>query len=190
MAIWSLPLLFTIDALAAYEQCGKTEVVILGGGVAGIIAAQTLHNNSIENFIIVEYNPEIGGRMRHARFGDKNYTVEFGANWVEGLGTQNGPQNPIWQMVQKYKMNYTYSNFSSLTTHDENGINDYTNLIEDYKFDYKTFEQDAGMMLTENLEDRSARAGLSLSGWKPGQNKTMQAVEWWQWGLFVPSWLK
>lgn len=87
-------------------------------------------------------------------------------------------------------MDYTYSNFSSLTTYDENGISDYTSLIGDYKIDYKTFEQDAGTMLTENLEDRSARAGLSLSGWKPGQNKTMQAVEWWQWGLFVPSWLK
>jgi polyamine oxidase len=189
-AIWPLPLLFTNNALAAYAQCRKTEVVILGAGVAGIIAAQTLQNNSIDNFIIVEYNPEIGGRMRNTQFGDKNYTVEFGANWVEGLGSRNGPQNPIWQMVQKHEMQYTNSNFNSLTTYDENGINDYTSIIDDYKRAYKIFEQDAGIMLTENLEDRSARAGLSLGGWKPGQNKTMQAVEWWQWGLFVPSWLK
>ena len=87
-------------------------------------------------------------------------------------------------------MQYTNSNFNSLTTYDENGINDYTSIIDDYKRAYKIFEQDAGIMLTENLEDRSARAGLSLGGWKPGQNKTMQAVEWWQWGLFLPSWLK
>jgi hypothetical protein len=59
-AIWPLPLLFTNNALAAYAQCRKTEVVILyvvsqkgssaaptianivgisGAGVAGIIAA-------------------------------------------------------------------------------------------------------------------------------------------------------
>ena len=47
---------------------------------------QALSNNSVSDFLILEYNSEIGGRLRHAPFGkdgDGNpYTVELGANWV------------------------------------------------------------------------------------------------------------
>ena len=46
--------------------------------------------------------------------------------------------------------------------------------------DYSTLEQDAGYILTENLQDRSVRAGLSLSGWKPGKNMAAQATEFWE----------
>lgn len=91
------------------QKCEKTKVAILGGGTAGITAAvsrtrlslyyaiqcdahmkwreqQALTNASIHDFIIVEYNADIGGRVAHTDFGkdiDGNpYTVELGANWV------------------------------------------------------------------------------------------------------------
>ena len=85
------------------SACQKTKVAVLGAGVAGITAAvcssisvqtldpakfsqQALSNNSISDFLIIEYNSEIGGRCRHASFGkDKKgnpYTIELGANWV------------------------------------------------------------------------------------------------------------
>lgn len=41
-------------------------------------------------------------------------------------------------------------------------------------------EQDAGYILTYNLQDRSVRSGLSLAGWKPGPDPQAQAVEWWE----------
>lgn len=41
-------------------------------------------------------------------------------------------------------------------------------------------EQDAGYILTENLQDRSVRSALSLAGWKPRKNMEAQAIEWWQ----------
>jgi polyamine oxidase len=60
----------------------------LGGGVAGVTAAQTLANSSIDDFLIVEYNGDLGGRVAHTTFGKdsdgKPYTVELGANWVGG----------------------------------------------------------------------------------------------------------
>lgn len=83
--------------------CQKTEVLILGAGMAGISAAvscfhalpemyatnktkKALTENGVEDFIIVEYNSEIGGRCRHTKFGQDEsgdpYTVELGANWV------------------------------------------------------------------------------------------------------------
>ncbi|KAH8690275.1 putative flavin-containing polyamine oxidase [Talaromyces proteolyticus] len=167
------------------QTCKKTKVAILGGGVAGITAAQSLSNNSVEDFIILEYNSEIGGRMRHTTFGKdadgKPLTVEIGANWIQGLGTPGGPQNPIWLLAQKYGVNNTYSNYSSILTYDETGFNDYSSLFNDYQNAYSTMEQLAGTVLKENLQDRSTRAGLTRSGWKPKKDKKAQAIEWWQW---------
>lgn len=83
---------------------------------------QAISNASVSDFLIVEYNSEIGGRVRHTEFGKdpdgKPYTVELGANWVftlspykaphcielnpsqvQGTVTEGGPENPIWTFV-------------------------------------------------------------------------------------------
>ena len=57
---------------------------------------------------------------------------------------------------------------------------DFTSLLDEYEDAYATLEQDAGYILTQNLQDRSARAGLSLAGWKPGKNAAAQAADWWE----------
>ena len=73
----------------------------------------------------------------------------------------------------------SYSDYSSIETFNETGIVDYTDLLDTFEESYATFEQDAGYILTRNLQDRSARAGLSLADWKPKKNMAAQAVEWW-----------
>ncbi|KAK4692806.1 polyamine oxidase, partial [Lecanoromycetidae sp. Uapishka_2] len=181
--------LTTIDSTNAspfYKRnatCQRTSVVILGAGTAGITAAQTLANNSVTDFLIVEYNSVIGGRVAHTTFGAPNqsYTVELGANWVQGLVTTGGPENPIWTLAQVYNLTNTYSNYSSIKTFNETGAVDYTDLLNDFETDYSTLEQDAGYILTENLQDRSTRSGLSLAGWKPGKDPQAQAIEWFEW---------
>lgn len=55
----------------------------------------------------------------------------------------------------------------------------FTRLLGDYEDAYSTLEQDAGRILTQNLQDRSVRSGLSLAGWKPEKDTASQAVEWW-----------
>lgn len=97
------------------EQCCKTHVAILGAGVAGITAAWALHNASVDDFIIVERNDYIGGRMAHTTFGKdfktgNPYTVELGANWVQGLGSPGGPENPIWTFAKQYNVSNTVCN--------------------------------------------------------------------------------
>lgn len=71
----------------------------------------------------------------------------------------------------------SYSNYSSIQTFNETGAVDYTGLLDDFEDAYSTLEQDAGDILSQNLQDRSVRSGLSLAGWKPGQNKAAQAIE-------------
>ena len=77
-----------------------TKVLILGGGVAGVTAARTLHEEGID--FIVEARHELGGMMSHT-FGE-NWTVEVGANWVQGTQTGSGPANPVWELAKKHNI--------------------------------------------------------------------------------------
>ena len=91
-----------------------SKVLILGGGVTGIIAARTLHENGINDFVIIEARDELGGRLKSTSFA--GLTVELGANWVQGTQTGNGPANPIFSLVQKHgvktQLNDYYSSMS------------------------------------------------------------------------------
>jgi polyamine oxidase len=55
-------------------------VLILGGGVAGVIAARTLHEKGITNFKIVEARDELGGRMMSHKFGAPGHEVTIEAS--------------------------------------------------------------------------------------------------------------
>lgn len=101
-------------------------------------------NQSIHDFIILEHQSHIGGRANHTTFGADNnsFTVELGANWVQGLGTPPGPENPIWTLAKKYGVNNTYSNYSSILTYDKDGYSDYSDLLSTLGDDVWTIAQE------------------------------------------------
>ncbi|KAG6011004.1 hypothetical protein E4U21_000035 [Claviceps maximensis] len=172
--------------LAPHAECKKTTVAILGGGMAGITAAQALSNNSITDFLIIEYNERIGGRATHRNFGKKRdgspYVVELGANWIQGLGNPSGPQNPIWLLAQKHGLKNNNSNFRSTLTYNETGHTDYRELLVEYWDAWANASVKAGQMLADNIQDETVRAGLSLAGWNPKHNDMKrQAIDWWCW---------
>lgn len=177
--------------------CRSTQVAILGAGVAGITAAQALHNASVEDFLIIDRNDYVGGRVRHTTFGASPadgtpYTVELGANWVQGLGGGDGgatPENPIWTFTKKHGIANTYSNYSSILTYDWTGEADYLDLFDEYDVAYAAAEQEAGRLLLENQQDVSVAAGLGAAGWRPRPNGDMrrQAVAWWMWDFEAAS---
>jgi len=91
------------------------KVLILGGGVAGVIAARTLHQNGIDNFLVVEARDELGGRMMSYTFANK--TIEQGANWIQGTQTGNGPANPIFELAKKHNVATQFNNlYGSVST--------------------------------------------------------------------------
>ena len=51
------------------DNFGKPEVIIIGAGASGIAAAQVLHEAKI-NFLLIEADNEIGGRMKSHKFGE------------------------------------------------------------------------------------------------------------------------
>jgi 2-polyprenyl-6-methoxyphenol hydroxylase-like FAD-dependent oxidoreductase len=93
------------------QQVPDTQVLILGGGVAGIIAARTLAAQGITDFLIVEARDELGGRMRSTTFGAPNrqLTVELGANWIHGTQEEDGPANPIFKLARKHNLDVVKS---------------------------------------------------------------------------------
>lgn len=93
------------------RPASDTQVLILGGGVAGIIAARTLVAQGITNFLIVEARDELGGRMRSTTFGAANrqLTVELGANWIHGTQEGHGPANPIFELARKHNLDFVDS---------------------------------------------------------------------------------
>ncbi|KAI1393355.1 putative flavin-containing polyamine oxidase [Hypoxylon trugodes] len=166
-------------------RCHKTSVAILGAGVAGITAAQALSNASVSDFLIIERNDYIGGRVAHTNFGKKpdgtSYVVELGANWIQGLGAPGAPQNPIWTLVEKYGINNTYSDYDSIKLYDESGEANYSTLFDAWDDANQDIAEHAGYTLENNLQDVSARTALNLAGWKPKKDMHAQAIEWWSW---------
>ena len=110
----SLSQCFPTGSGSAPSEPNHHKVLILGGGVAGVIAARTLHQNGIDDFIIVEARHELGGRMMSHSFGGK--TIELGANWIQGTQTGNGPANPIFELAKKHNIKSQSNEFDSVST--------------------------------------------------------------------------
>lgn len=70
-------------------------------------------------------------------------------------------------------------------TYDETGYVNYSSLFDDFENAYSVTEELAGTILSENLQDRSTRAGFTRGDWQPKKDMKMQAIEWWEWGVSI-----
>ena len=75
-------------------------MLILGGGIAGVQAANTLKAAGMTDFLLLEGADHIGGRARSA-------------NWIHGVGNNNNPLVPLANASKLYlaDSNY-YDNFN------------------------------------------------------------------------------
>lgn len=79
----------------------ETEIIIVGGGLAGLAAAELFTQKGIP-FLLVEGSDRMGGRINTVHH--KGCTLEFGAQWVTGCS----PKNPIYQLtVENLKLEGT-----------------------------------------------------------------------------------
>ena len=146
----AVPGVFAQNANTTSTAHNHTTVLILGGGMTGIIAARTLHEQGIDDFIILDAKTELGGRMSARTFGvaGRQVVIEKGPNWVQGTQQGNGSANPIWELVLKHNLttadNDLYGSVSmyidltsrdthnvlmTLATFDDSGYNDYTDVL-------------------------------------------------------------
>ncbi|XP_047475107.1 spermine oxidase-like [Penaeus chinensis] len=83
------------SALPSGENSSRAErvgVVIVGGGVAGLTAAKTLLDKGVKDFVILEAQDRLGGRVHTIRQGP--VLVEAGAEWIHG-----GRKNPLYRLA-------------------------------------------------------------------------------------------
>ncbi|KJA15151.1 hypothetical protein HYPSUDRAFT_194639 [Hypholoma sublateritium FD-334 SS-4] len=163
---------------AAAAASNGPRVLILGGGVSGVIAARTLHQSGIDNFVIVEARDELGGRMMTTTFGGK--TIEQGANWIQGTQTGKGPANPIFTLAKKHNVSTQLNDWSgSVTTFDTTGAVDWLDVFDASGDDFDDMTVAAGARVDQNLVDLSARTGYSLIKAKPKTDQE-RAAEYYQ----------
>lgn len=134
--------------------------------MTGVSAAHSLAMDlGITDFLIVEARHELGGRVQLGHIGGIN--VEFGANWVQGLGN-----NPIWKLAQKYNIENRYSNWSSIDYFTADGWEGEDGPLQEAvdRYEEEVFvaaSADAGRRKALGLPDLSMKAGLKMNGWNP-----------------------
>ncbi|KAF9040119.1 hypothetical protein BJ165DRAFT_359195 [Panaeolus papilionaceus] len=124
-------------ASPAPDATKRFKVLILGGGVTGVIAARTLHQNGIEDYAIVEARSELGGRMQTKEFAGR--IIEQGPNWIQGTQEGNGPANPIFTLANKHNISTQFNDwFGSVSTFDTSGSVDFLDVFNDSSDDFDT----------------------------------------------------
>ena len=96
-----------LPQLLSARAARQTKVLILGAGAAGITAARTLHDKGITDFLVLEAQDYIGGRIKQEPFAGMK--VEEGANWIHYVEEEDNPLNPL---REKYDLKGHLSNYS------------------------------------------------------------------------------
>ncbi|KAM7435364.1 hypothetical protein ABFA07_014686 [Porites harrisoni] len=149
-------------AIANSKQERK-KVLILGAGAAGITAAMTLYDQGITDFLVLEAQDYIGGRIKSVPFAGKN--IEEGANWIHFLEEK---ENPLLPLRDKYNLTGYLSNFSDFCMRNDSG-QDVTDL-RTYSEWKKVSEKLFAMGKKRGEEDHPPRdmpvsVALKLLGW-------------------------
>lgn len=81
----------------------------LGAGAVGVTAAKTLHDKGITDFLVLEGQDYIGGRMKVVPFA--GIKVELGANWIHYFDEE---ENPLVPLRDKHNLTGLLSNYSNV----------------------------------------------------------------------------
>ena len=156
-----------------------TDVLILGAGMSGVAAARTLFVNEIKDFIILEAEDEVGGRMRF----DEKRNIELGANWIHGLDLFNRTLHPLWREWVKCDDD---GPDGSVTPDFENVYDETGNpydISENKSYRLSEIAFKKAVLKAGNISDHTAdeyisvRGALSESNWTL-QNSIDKLIEW------------
>lgn len=74
------------------------QVIIIGGGLAGLSAAVCLLEHGIDDFVVLEAQHRVGGRIHTV--GQNKRPLELGAQWIHGACTANS----VYNLANKLKL--------------------------------------------------------------------------------------
>ena len=96
-------------AIVSAAPSERKKVLVLGAGAAGVTAAKTLHDKGITDFLVLEGQDYIGGRMKVVPFA--GIKVELGANWIHYFDEE---ENPLVPLRDKHNLRGHLSNYSNV----------------------------------------------------------------------------
>ncbi|GLJ36657.1 hypothetical protein SUGI_0737450 [Cryptomeria japonica] len=174
MGLSNLALFSIVVTLMLYSSsladAADTTTIIVGAGMSGIMAAKTLFEKGIKDFVILEATNRIGGRMHKKMVG--GYPIEMGANWVEGVGSRENV-NPIWTLANKYSLRTFKSDWHNISYNiydQEGGILPHSVVAEPYEraLASSEFSENLSLTFTESgEEDISILASQRVFGHVP-----------------------
>ncbi|XP_032672835.1 uncharacterized protein LOC116844858 isoform X2 [Odontomachus brunneus] len=100
----------------ADKMLKRVKIIIVGAGASGIAAASRLLQEGISDFVVLEANDRIGGRINTVDFGDN--AVDLGAQWVHG---ETG--NVVCELAYKYNLLGSFCTFFDASKHEFFTIN-------------------------------------------------------------------
>ncbi|KAI5729180.1 hypothetical protein M8J77_026487 [Diaphorina citri] len=86
------------DLVVCADPIEKHKLIIVGAGASGIAAATKLISNGFEDFIILEAENRIGGRVYNIPY-EGNTSIDMGAQWMVG---QKG--NVVYEMAKEFNL--------------------------------------------------------------------------------------
>lgn len=125
MRILFLTLLFVQHSLwgGCFDPQQTYDVIIVGAGISGLSAAETLRKNGNKNILVLEADNRIGGRIWTVDpWGSK---LELGASWIHGI-----ENSPVFEIVKNlnvtlqptiYNASCLACKLNSMVIYDENG---------------------------------------------------------------------
>ena len=165
------------------------DVLIFGGGVAGITIAQYLYENGITNIKVLEArNDSIGGRVRSKTFSGS--TVEVGANWIHQVTESEAERslNPLWKLAKDTQgcanLQGKFTETAEFWSR-EGGNSRYSVLSEDrvdsvqseYDSASQRLEGLSGRLQENEMDDITLKAALEREGWAP-KTPLENLIEW------------
>lgn len=93
----SSSLLFALLADHASAKVIETEVVVVGGGISGLAAANTLKDGGFKDITVLEAKETIGGRVRSVQRNSGPGIIELGATWIN-----NKTQPEVYALTELY----------------------------------------------------------------------------------------
>ena len=104
----SLVFLCSTIVVVAAAPAERKKVLILGAGAAGITAAKTLYDQGITEFLVLEGQDYVGGRIKQVSFAGMK--VEEGVNWIHFSEEED---NPLIPLRNKYNLTGQISNYTN-----------------------------------------------------------------------------
>lgn len=167
-------LLLSTPLLINAQTCSNldSDVLILGGGIAGIVAAKTLHDGGVKNFTIIEALPQIGGRLRTVELRPgSGIMINSGANWIQGFDANQAARHPLWKILNTTScggIQGFLSDYDALVVRNSRGMD----ISDSPRIRYDDYE--AALAVVENTSvsrqqagqpDITVRNALVQSGW-------------------------